>query len=494
MKNLLLLFIVSIFFFWFVFTTNASEQLPKNISAFNKYLSDVDTNERVITYTEIIDNIDTLVKEVNESKTISKWQKRKLLSQYRLYKSRTQLALRKEQKKSSVNIDLQRIISRKNTSSGTNISTNTGSTNSILIYQKPSPQYEQNTPTNTNTSPQVNNKTNPIVTISNNSSQSGNTIWNPSIVPITKNNTVTFSSYWPNNIVIAWNNSDMLGSFSIQSWDDSVYIKKLVFKNVWTAKLRDLIIWGTRVWNYDQSQQVSSTDIVQDDTLYMVGMSLHIPKNKKLSYNIRSEIWPILWFLWKSVQLTLVPEESEIYIEDSNGISSRLWSENLINSINFQIAWVTWGAPSINMNRKSTSIALISFENWNKEFDIQIESFKLDILSSQYWSKLNGMACFRPEQSTVSCKDSWAFMPRVIEDSSSTYYLQVTPTAFSSSNTISKIGGDWNKARYELFLDWIYLDEAPRIIVSEIVYKAWWHTFKVSANSAGNLENPIILN
>ncbi len=500
MKNLLLLFVVSFFFFWFTFSVNASEQLPKNINAYNKYLSNVDTDERVVTYSEMIDNIDTLIKEVNASKTISKLQKRKLLAQYRLYKSRTQFALKREQKRAIVNIDFQKIISKKNTNSGIIISTNTGHTNNIITYQQPRQQYQQNTPNNTNISPSVNNTTNPIITNNNNnnnnnnSSQSGNTIWNPPIAPIQKNSTVTFSSPWPKNYFIAWNSSANLGDFSIQTWDDNLIIRKLVFRNVWTAKLRDLVIGTTKIWNFEQQQVVNATTIIQDNTINLVGMALDIKKNKKLSFTIQANIGAILWSLWKTVQLTFIPEESEIHMGDQVSASTLLWSGNLINTLLFPVVWVYWSAPYVNMNRKTPTTTLINFENWSSEFDIEIESFKLDILSSQYWNKLNGMVCFRPEQSTISCKDSWAFMPRVIEDNSSTYYLQVTPATFSSSNTVSKKYGNNNKAQYELYLDGEYLDEAPRIIVSEIVYKTWWYTFKVSANSAGNLENPILIN
>lgn len=496
MKNLLSFFIASLFFFWFAFSTYASEQLPKNISAFNKYLLSIDTLERVDTYSEIIDNIDTLIKEVNTSTTISKSQKRKLLAQYRLYKSRTQIALKREQKKANINIDIQRIIPKNSTNSGIITTINTGSTNSMIVYQQPTQQYQQNTATNTNVS-SLNKQTyteNPNNVINNNSSQSGNTTWSPTIVPTQKNSIVTFSSYWPNNLVIVWNSSALLWGFSIQSWDDSMRISKLVFKNIWTAKLRDLIVGNTKIWNYDQQQQVSATIIIQDNTINIIGMSLYVPKGKKYSYNISTEIGTILWSLWNTVQLTFVPEESEISVQNTNDTTNLLWNENIVNSTNFPIVWVYWSAPYVNMNRKSSKLALISFENWSDEFDIQIESFKLDILSSQYWSKLNGMICFRPEQSTLSCKDSWAFIPRVIESNSSTYYLQVTPAIFTSSNTVSKRYGASNKAQYELYLDGEYLDEAPRIIVSEIVYIAWTHKFKVSANNAGNLENPVLVN
>lgn len=483
MKNLLSLFIVSVLFFWSIFSTVASEQLPANIRALNTYLWSIGTNERVEVYGEIIDNIDALIKGVNTSKKLSKLQK-KLLAQYRLYKFRTQIALNREQKRISANIDFQKIIPKKNTSTWTVVvSTWTiDGHQSTQNIQSPPYSYTPTTSTPSSTGNTI-------------SAQSGTTVWgSATIITTPKNTTITFSSSWPNNLIIAWKSSAQLGGFSIQTWDDELMIRKLVFRNIWTARLRDLIINDVKLWNLDQQSEVSNTTIIQDNTINIVNMALAIQKNRKLSYTMHSAIGAILWSFWNTVQLRFAPEESEIYTYSNASGMILLGSGNLINSLSFPIVWVYWSAPYVNMNRKSPTTALISFENWSEEFDIQIESFKLDILSSQYWSKLNGTVCFREEQSSVSCKDSWAFMPRVIEDNSSTYYLQVTPATFSSSNTASKRYGNWNKASYELFLDWIYLDEAPRVIVSEIVYKAWWYTFKVIANSAGNLENPIMQN
>jgi predicted nucleotide-binding protein (sugar kinase/HSP70/actin superfamily) len=134
----------------------------------------------VAIYSEIINNIDTLIKEVNTSTTISKLQKRKLLAQYRLYKSRTQLALKREQKNTIVNIDFQRIIPNKTTNSNTTTSINTGNTNSTVTYQQPSQPYQQNTTTNTNISTPISTTNTSIQTVNpttiNTTSQTQNTI------------------------------------------------------------------------------------------------------------------------------------------------------------------------------------------------------------------------------------------------------------------------------------------------------------------------------
>lgn len=469
-----------------VIQINATEKLPTNIGQFNKYLSKISVNDRIDSYSQIIDNLDVLILETNSTKNLSKIQKRKLINQYNIFKKRTQLLLTREQKKNQVNIDFWKILPKKEVITWSWIQNNTWATNQT-IYTNNQPVQNYTTQTTQN----VSNTPNSSSTIQNSS-------WSNSVATNTiaqKNNNIIFSSYWPSNLFIGWNGSSMFWWFSIKAWDEDIRIRKLVFKNTWTANLRDVIIGSNiKLWNIDQQSEVSSTMIIYNNSIVIESMNLSIRKNSQLNFNINTDIWAILWVFWQNIQLSLVPEDSEIYIDSSSSWMSLLWKNYIINNLIFPKIWIYGNAPYLEISRKSTTSALINFLNWNEEFDINIKSFKLDILSSQYGSKLNGMICFREEQSSISCKDNGAFIPRNITDGSSAFYWEVTPSLFSLSNTVSKRLGNNNKAKYELFLDWIYLDEAPRIIVSEIIYSIWWYDFKITANNAGNLENPILLN
>lgn len=484
MKNLLSLFIISLFFFWFFFSAHASEQLPKNIGAFNKYLSSVNTNERVAIYSEIINNIDTLIKEVNTSTTISKLQKRKLLAQYRLYKSRTQLALKREQKNTIVNIDFQRIIPNKTTNSNTTTSINTGNTNSTVTYQQPSQPYQQNTTTNTNISTPISTTNTSIQTVNpttiNTTSQTQNTI--PS--------TPTYNEkilIWNSNIISPeYRRIDAewlveIGRFSILASNEDFVINKMKFTNNGTSNLLDLFSWNPdielidierwAIWNID------CWSLYSDNTLEIENCNLSpILKWTKRNFKVMIKADKITNSTNKTIQLNLSPSDiSLIRLSDSGSIDT----QKINGSVNFDTFTINYAPPSVIIDRTQIKISNFSSANAIEITDIWFELSHINENLQVKW-----VYCLIVIWSNNRCE--WINASQVIEINKTwpISYNKFTLPTLSYYNIINK--NETLSIWY--YVDVIYANKNLKATIKSISYKVDWVIYEYSQYSHTSIE------
>lgn len=467
MRNTIL-FISFLLLFVSGLCVHAESEFPSTIREFNAYLLKVDSDERIGTYSEIIENIDTLIQETNTSKNLTKLQKRKLIAQYRIFRNRTYSALKREQKKTQVSVNFQKIIQR-NTSSWANniyswVTIQSGSTSSP-IFQNTIEQRPANT---------QNNNISTVPNISSTTPASNTGITNT----VPKNRDIIISSWWTQAYYwISSNSRDSLWSFSLTTSDENVRISKLVFRNIWTARLKD-VIWEVRLWNYENLTSISLASVVQDNKLYLVSLQEDISKWAKKTYGIQGDVWSILGFFGKTIQLEWIPEESEIYpytYTNTGYITYGTW--NIINNSSFPVVGAYWLAPEVwgdgnNGNRGQGSL---TFNNWNQEFDVTINSIKLEIVKNEYGNKLNGLFYL-----------TWAFNWRfqLVNDSENSI-VNIDSSILGAGITVKK--GVPFVLNYSL--DWSYSDFYPRIIISEVIYTALWKKFKASRLGMGNMLN-----
>jgi hypothetical protein len=432
MKNLISFFIALLFVFWFAFSSHASEKLPKNIGAFNKYLSSVDITERVDRYSEIIDNIDALIKEVNASKAISKPQKRKLLAQYRVYKSRTQLALKREQKKANINIDMQRIISKNKTNSGIITTINTGSTNSMIVYQQPTQQYQQNTTTpatSTNTSASTQN----VTPTTNSTSQTQNTTSLPTYNPKIVIGTSTLAPPDYRNFDVSISEVE-IGRFSISASDEDFQIKSLKIENIGNLTLADLFTSNPNIQLIDLERwaplwRSDCWNIIDWNSIVLQDCNID-PIIKWTKRNLKVVIYPqtIDSSVKKNIQLsTSFSDISLARLSDSWSIETLKITGNV--TMNSYIA--DYAPPNLVISKMGQNQLRVSISNsTNKTLNLKSFEFELSQSNNANWQLL-GTICLIIPWSPMPCwnwSDETTSPIQISTNSPSTKTIFLLPT------------------------------------------------------------------
>lgn len=496
MKHIFLLFSL-IFCLVYSLNLSASDNVRsvasyiKNSKDFNTYLTSIPDSEKEAEYKNIISNIDTLINQTGFM-WASKEEKQKLVLQYTALKRKVELKLKQytvRQKARNKKIDFKSILAKKETKV-----TQTGSQTSTS---------NQNN-SNSSGSSKVGN---PIVNMSNyitNNDITSNTpatsTWNqqsssqvsqpgsstpPAIV--TKNNKIIFSNTSFNlGQISIWDS--VIGGFIVGTWDNDIRIQRLVFKNIGTANLKDLANTVLPTYMLYSGGDVSATSvIVNDNTIILDHMNHVLPKNKSKSFIIKLPVFTVKDSFWKTVQLTFLPEQSVIVNDLDPEGSGKIDSGNIINNLTFPVTWVYGQSPNLRLEKKS-NMNIYNFwaSNPNADFDIVLESFKLEISSNEYGNKLNWNLCFRELGSSLPCTSGSTYLTMQFPENSTSFTLNAETSLIPQSNTVLR--KEQPRAKYELFLDGNYTDFPPYIKFVELTYRIW-DTLYLSKNGIITLVN-----
>ena len=385
-----ILFLSFLFFVLSSFQANASEQFPSSIQQFNLYLSKVNW-DRLDTYLQIIGNIDRLIIETNNSKNLTKIQKRRLLTQYKFFKNRTQILLEKEQKRVGTKIDFWKILQKTETTTSFWLQNKTWATSQMNDTNSQSAQYytqQSNQFTSSNT-------TNSSSTVQNIVNNQASMQTNVRTTPLYNEFIIIWASNIQSSIDREFDVSNLpnveIWRFSISASDEDIWLQSVKFTNIGTLTLSELFSWNPNIQLIDIERPASwlldCGDLIDWNSLFIQNCQIDpILKWTKRQFKIVIQTNIINKSIGKTIKLSMNANDVSFNrLSDSGSIdvkkiqATMLWFDTY--TANYPPPWVT-------LTRAWNYIFQIKFSNFSlAQNTTEIKSFWFELSQS---SNMNG--------------------------------------------------------------------------------------------------------
>lgn len=386
--------------------TNINIQaLSTNMKKLNTTLDKIPDSIKLEAFNKILSNIDKLIAQVDKRK-LSKKVKLKLTTQYKVVKENIENRIEKLDNEDD-SFDLWSVLSGVTLSNPVNKPNQDNkieSKNTTIITNDPAPVIPLiNTSSNASVvqnnivSTWSVNATMPVVT------RNYKVIFNPAMQP--PGGSRILSPWYFDMSGVPFDN--FLWAFSFPEGNREVVTsyKKLVFKNIWTANLSEVIKsrFDISIWVLWQRYSWNWCIHLIDNTIILDGCDIFWGRYNT-DFIIKTKLTSLENYFDKTIQLSFVPEES--IIEYNNMELHRVMTmdiNNIINNTIFPIYTITLNSLNKTIERINPNTFKLKLSNSNM-IDMTLNTINLGFYISPYSTvPLNWGFCIRPIGSNILC-------------------------------------------------------------------------------------------